>query len=239
MNTDAIIIKNVTKFFQYKTKNHQNKNLERKQTFRVLDNISFQVKTGEVLGIIGSNGSGKTTLLRIISGIYQPNNGTVSVHGRLSPLLQLGTGFHNELIAKDNIIMYGMLLGLKKREITSKIPNILNFAELGKFSEMKLKHFSSGMKMRLAFSTALHIDPDILLIDEVLSVGDESFRKKSFEEFLKFRERGKTILFTSHNLNTISQICDRVLLLNKGMIVAIGKGDDVINQYKEIIKNPK
>jgi len=239
MNTDPIIIKNVTKFFQYKTKNHQNKNLEKKQNFLVLNNISFEVKKGEVLGIIGSNGSGKTTLLRIISGIYTPNTGTVSIHGRLSPLLQLGTGFHNEFIAKDNIIMYGMLLGLKKEVITSKIPDIINFAELEKFSKMKLIHFSNGMKMRLAFSTALHVDPDILLVDEVLSVGDEAFRKKSFEAFRKFKDKGKTILFTSHNLNAISKICDRVLLLNEGVMVAIGKADDVIKQYKEILKISK
>jgi len=208
--------------------NNQNKILE------ALNEITFTVPKGEVLGIIGLNGSGKTTLLRVIAGVYKPTSGYVEVNGRLSPLLQLGTGFQGDLDARDNIIMNGMLLGISKSDITKKVENIIQYAELEKFVNMKLKHYSTGMKARLAFATAMQIDPDILLVDEVLAVGDKDFQKKSYETFLSFRKNKKTILHATHNLNKLSEFSDRVLLLDKGKIVIIGNPNEVIRKYHDV-----
>jgi len=194
---------------------------------------NFQMNMKIVLGIIGLNGSGKTTLLRIIAGVYKPTSGYVEVNGRLSPLLQLGTGFQGDLDARDNIIMNGMLLGISKSDITNKVENIIQYAELEKFVNMKLKHYSTGMKARLGFATAMQIDPDILLVDEVLAVGDKDFQKKSYETFLSFRKNKKTILHATHNLSKLSEFSDRVLLLDKGKIVIIGNPDEVIRKYSE------
>jgi len=225
---DPVIIENVTKSFRVKvTKNSNNK-------FFALNNISFSVKHGEMFGIIGRNGSGKTTLMRIIAGIYLPDSGNVDVTGKLSPLLQIGTGFQDELIAAENIIMNGLLLGFSKSEIKGKIDGIIKFAGLENFTNLKLKNYSSGMKARLAFSTAMHVDPDILLADEILSVGDIIFRKKSFETFLKFKEQNKTIIFSSHNLGVIKKLCDRVLLLDEGKNIMLGSPDEVITKYKSM-----
>ena len=200
----------------------------------VLDDISFEVEKGEMLGIIGRNGSGKTTLLKIISGIYQPNHGSVKIEGKISPLLSIGTGFHRELKAEENIILAGMLLGLEKSEIKKRVSKIIEFAELEDMKEMKLKHYSSGMRARLAFATAIQIEPDILLVDEILSVGDMRFRKKGYNEFLKFKEEKKTILYASHNMGAIKKLCDRVLLLDFGKVVDIGLPEDIIKKYEEI-----
>lgn len=208
--------------------NNQNKILE------ALNEITFTVPKGEVLGIIGLNGSGKTTLLRVIAGVYKPTSGYVEVNGRLSPLLQLGTGFQGDLDARDNIIMNGMLLGISKSDITKKVENIIQYAELEKFVNMKLKHYSTGMKARLAFATAMQIDPDILLVDEVLAVGDKDFQKKSYETFLSFRKNKKTILHATHNLDKLSEFSDRVLLLDKGKIVIIGNPNEVIRKYHDV-----
>jgi len=238
---ESIILENATKIFTLKkSDSHQNHDLKQsvniqKNKLVALNNISFSVSEGEMIGIIGLNGSGKTTLLRLISGIYPPTSGKVQVYGRLAPLLQLGAGFHSELIAKDNIIMYGMLLGLSKSEILSRVDKIIDFAELREFSNMKLKNYSAGMSVRLAFSTAMEIDPDILLIDEVLAVGDIGFAEKSYKAFLSFKEREKTIVFTSHNLQTISELSDRVLLLNKGKMEYFGNPEEAVNMYKDII----
>ena len=201
-----------------------------------IDDVSFSVKKGEMLGVIGLNGSGKTTLLRIITGVYQPDSGSVKVQGKMAPLLQIGTGFHPELNSQENIMMYGLLLGLNKEEIKSKIPAILEFAELQDFTEMKLKNYSTGMRARLGFSTALQVDPDILLVDEVLAVGDAAFKEKSSKAFLSFKERGKTIVYTTHNIRSVSKLSDRVLLLDKGKLVMIGKPKEVVAKYDEIVK---
>jgi len=202
-----------------------------------LNEISLSVKKGEVLGIIGRNGSGKTTLLRIIAGIYKPDSGKVKVNGKLSPLLQLGTGFQSDLVARENIVMNGMLLGLSKSEIEDKIDTILEFAGLERFSELKLKNYSSGMRARLAFSTAMQINPDILLVDEILAVGDKEFAEKSWNTFLSFKKNNKTILHTTHNLPKAMEFSDRILLLDKGNIVMIGNPKEVIKKYNEI-SNP-
>jgi len=201
-------------------------------SFLALDDVSFTVKKGEVLGIIGLNGSGKSTLLRIIAGVYKPNIGKVQVNGRLSPLLQLSAGFQAELNASENIISNGLLLGVSKSFIKENVEKIIQYAELEKFSEMKIKHYSSGMKARLGFSIAMHINPDILLVDEIMSVGDKNFRKKSFESFLSLKKEKKTILLATHNLETLSTLCDRVLVLQKGKMVIMGDPEETIAKYK-------
>ncbi len=225
MDDFAISVKNVSKIFRLdkplsiSSKSNQSdpKNL------KVLDGISFTVSKGEILGIIGLNGSGKTTLLRIIAGIYKPSSGSVEVHGRISPLLQLGTGFQGDLDAKENVIMNGMLLGISNSQIKQKVDEILEYAELEKFANMKLKHFSTGMIARLAFAIAMKINPDILLIDEVLAVGDEKFQKKSYETFLSFTKKNKTILHATHDLQKLLEFSNRVLLVHQGRMVMIGK----------------
>ena len=203
------------------------------QTLAVLDGVSFTVQKGEVLGIIGSNGSGKTTLLRIIAGVYKPNQGSLKINGRLSPLLQIGAGFQNELNAKENVIMNGLLLGVSKSYIEGKVDEIIQFAGLEKFSHLKLKHYSAGMRARLGFATAMQIDPDILLVDEILSVGDKDFSKKCNEYFLSLKKEKKTILYATHNLVNLSDFCDRVLFIEKGRIAAIGNPDEVVKKYLE------
>ncbi len=234
----SIEVKNLTKVFIV-VKRTATLSLVKKtfnnSKLKALDNITFSVEEGEMIGIIGRNGSGKTTLLRMIAGIYQPDGGSVSVRGKLAPVLQIGTGFNKELDAKENVMLYGLLLGLSKNEINKKFSKIVEFAELDRFSNMKLKHYSTGMRARLAFSTALEIDPDILLVDEILSVGDQSFKEKSFEAFLKFKEMKKTILYTSHNVKKMPTLCDRVLLLDHGRLIAIGNPKETIEKYQHLL----
>ena len=244
MNHNAIILKNVTKNFKiqkrdtFQITNNLNSN-QHTNNFTALDDISFQVQKGEILGIIGFNGGGKTTLLRIISGIYTPDFGEVQVNGKLAPLLQIGTGFHNELNANENIVITGMLLGIPKEKIKEKINKIIEFAELEQFSDMKLKHYSSGMRARLGFSTALELDPDILLVDEILSVGDTAFKEKSQKAFLSFKNKGKTILFATHNLSMLPKLCDRVLLLHNAKVFYIGDPEAAVKKYRELVQNKK
>lgn len=200
----------------------------------VLDNVTFDIKKGEMFGIVGRNGVGKTTLLRLISGIYKPNSGKITVNGTLIPFLGLGAGFQGELTARDNVILYGKLLGLSSKEIRSKVEQIIQFAELEKFADTKLKNFSSGMYARLAFSTAVQVDPDIVLMDEVLSVGDIGFQKKSRDTFMSFREKGKTIVIVTHDLRVIIENCTRAIFLNHGKIAAIGEPQKVVDAYTEL-----
>lgn len=200
----------------------------------VLKDISFSVKKGEMFGIIGKNGTGKTTLLRIISGIYKPDKGTVVVNGSLIPFLSLGVGFNLEMTATENVIQYGILLGFSKKSIKERIKEIMEFAELEKFSDTKLKNFSSGMFARLAFSTAIQVDPDILMIDEALQVGDIAFQKKSFDAILSFKKRGKSIIFVSHEMNAIKNYCDAAMFLNDGKILSIGDPNKVVADYVKL-----
>jgi len=205
------------------------------ETLTVLKNISFSVKKGEMLGIIGLNGSGKTTLLKIMAKIYVPSEGHITTRGKIIPFLELGTGFNPELNAIDNIVTYGVLLGFTKNEISNRTERIAKFAELEKFMDTKLKNFSSGMYARLAFSTAIEVDPDILLVDEVLSVGDLAFQKKSFDAFTNFKRLGKTIIFVSHDIEQVRKLCDRVIFLHNGIIHSQGNPDTVIDDYKKIV----
>ena len=196
----------------------------------VLDNVSFSVKKGEMIGLIGRNGSGKTTLLRLIANIFKPDSGTITVNGTIVPLLELGTGFQGDLTARDNIIQYGVILGFTKKEISKKVDDVLKFAELEKFGDTRTRNFSSGMIARLAFSTAIQINPDILLVDEVLAVGDIPFQKKSFDKFLELK-KNKTIVYVTHNVDAVKQLCDRGIFLDKGKIEKIGDSEEVVNAY--------
>lgn len=206
----------------------------------VLKSVSFELKKGEMLGIIGPNGSGKTTLLRIISRVYQADRGQVKVYGNLIPFLSLGLGFQNLLTTKSNIIQYGMILGLTKSEISNRVDEVIKFAELEKFADTKLKNFSSGMYVRLAFATAVQVDPDILIIDEAISVGDIAFQKKSFDTILDFKKKGKAIIFVSHDMNLIKSSCDSAIFLNNGVIEKRGKTDEVVDfYYNKTFSNPK
>jgi lipopolysaccharide transport system ATP-binding protein len=201
------------------------------ETITAVDDVTFHVKKGETLGIVGNNGSGKTTLLRLISKIFRPDTGTVKTEGSIVPLLQLGIGFQPELTAIDNITTYGILLGFSKKWIKSKIPEILSYAELEKFADTKIKNFSSGMYSRLAFATAIQVDPDILIVDEVLAVGDVAFQQKCMETFDCIQKSGKTILFVSHDPGQILRMCNIVMLLNQGKLEKIGDPQDVMNYY--------
>ena len=198
----------------------------------ILKNISFSVGRGTTLGIIGQNGSGKSTLLKLIIGVIEPTGGQIDVHGRISALIELGAGFHPDLSGMDNIYMNGALLGLSQKEIKQRIPEIVAFAELERFIDTQLKYYSSGMQMRLAFAVAATVSPDILITDEVLAVGDESFQHKCLARMDAFRSQGGTTLFVSHSLDQVSELCDRVLWLSEGAIRADGKPDDVIAAYR-------
>ncbi len=196
-----------------------------------LNNVSFKVKKGEFIGIIGKNGSGKTTLLKIIAGIIKPTSGKVKVNGSVAPFLSLNFGFHGELTAKENIYLYGSLLGLSKEKIKQNIEKILSFAEVEKFQDTKLKNFSSGMVARLAFSVMIQTNPDILLLDEIFAVGDKDFVPKCLEVFKKYKKEQKTILFASHDLEMVQSFCEKTLLLENGKIRAFDQTKKVIDIY--------
>ena len=205
------------------------------ETLQALDDITFDVRKGEMFGIIGKNGSGKTTLLRILSNIYLPDSGSVDIKGIIIPVLALGLGFHPELTATTNIIQSGILLGFSKKEISDRIDDVIKFAELEKFADVKIKNFSSGMQMRLAFSTAVQVDPDVLILDEVFAVGDLNFQKKCFNAILDFKKRGKSIIFVSHDMAPIQDFCDRAMFLNCGRVGMIGTPDEAIASYVDFL----
>jgi lipopolysaccharide transport system ATP-binding protein len=192
-----------------------------------------------MFGIIGRNGAGKTTLLRLLANIYRPDFGQIKTNGSLIPFLGLGLGFQPEMTAKANVLLYGRLLGFNKKEIEEKEKEIIKFAELEKFEDTKIKNFSSGMAARLAFSTAVQVDPDIVLMDEVLSVGDIGFQKKSYETFLSFKKRGKSIVLVTHNLETIKNNCERAMFLNEGKIHTIGEPKKVTDAYTTYFQDYK
>jgi len=199
---------------------------------RALSDVSFEVMQGEFFGIIGPNGSGKSTLLKILAGIYRQDSGTVVVNGLLSPFIELGVGFNMELNARDNILLNGTLLGLTRGQLDEQFDPILEFAELERFADQKLKNYSSGMLLRLAFSIAIQVPFDILMLDEVLAVGDDAFQKKCFAVFDDLiHETNKTIVFVGHDLETMKRYCDRALYLQNGVVQAIGRVEDVVERY--------
>jgi ABC-type polysaccharide/polyol phosphate transport system ATPase subunit len=197
-----------------------------------LRGISFEVEKGEFFGVVGPNGSGKSTLLKILAGIYPPDGGELHVRGKLSPFIELGVGFNMELSARDNVRINSTLLGLSKAELRERYDSIVEFSELERFMDQKLKNFSSGMQVRLAYSIAIQAVFDILLLDEVLAVGDQAFQEKCFATFEGFRTAGKTVVFVSHDLESVRQYCQRTMLLEYGTLAALGPTDDVVDRYE-------
>lgn len=200
-----------------------------------LNGVSFDIKKGESIGIIGTNGSGKSTILKIITGVLNPTGGEVTVNGRISALLELGAGFNMEYTGIENVYLNGTMCGFTKEEVDARLQDILDFADIGDFVNQPCKTYSSGMFVRLAFAVAINIDPEILIVDEALSVGDVFFQAKCYKKFEEFKEMGKTILFVSHDLSSISKYCDRVILLNKGDKVAEGGPKEMVNLYKRFL----
>lgn len=201
------------------------------QTFWALKDVSFEVNQGEVVGIIGRNGSGKSTLLKIISGLFRPSEGNISVKGRIVPMLELGSGFDPELTGRENVFLNGAILGYTEAFLKEQFADILEFSELGDFIDMPLKTYSSGMMMRLAFSVATIVQPEILIVDEILAVGDEAFQRKSRAKMLELMGGGTTVLYVSHNLDQIRELCNRVIWLDHGKVVMQGDTEAVCDAY--------
>jgi len=199
--------------------------------FTALDNISFEIEPGECVGIIGPNGSGKSTILKLIAGVMSPSSGSIHVHGKISPLIELGAGMHAELTGRENIYLNGAILGLKRKEIDKNIQSIIDFSEIQEFIDQPIKHYSSGMYMRLAFSIAIHVNPEILIVDEILAVGDTQFQAKCFAKMEEFKKRGVTIIFVSHSLAQIQKFCTRALYLNNHHILLDGNPKTVCKEY--------
>jgi ABC-type polysaccharide/polyol phosphate transport system ATPase subunit len=202
--------------------------------FTALEGISFDVREGEFFGIVGRNGSGKSTLLKCLAGIYSATSGNIWLRGRMSPFIELGVGFNPDLAARDNVILNGIMLGLSPREARARYEHVIEFAELEEFQELKLKNYSSGMHVRLAFAVAIQVDADVLLIDEVLAVGDAAFQQKCFDVFNRLRDEGTTIVLVTHDMSSVTRFCHRAVLLERGKVVAEGAPEDVANQYLEL-----
>lgn len=245
----AISVENVSKNFKLPHEkadsvkslfiNPFNKNRKKFEVQHALRDISFDIKKGEFFGIVGRNGSGKSTLLKIIAGIYQPNQGKVSINGRLVPFIELGVGFNPELTGRENVFLNGALMGFSQNEIEEKYDAIIDFAELERFMDQKLKNYSSGMQVRLAFSVATVLaESDILLIDEVLAVGDADFQRKCFQYFKSLKKQGKTVVFVSHDMNAIREYCDRVVLIDDSVIVSEGTPNKVAREYEKLFASP-
>ena len=199
-----------------------------------VQDVSFEVQEGEFFGIVGRNGSGKSTLLKCLAGIYDTDAGELHVQGRLSPFIELGVGFNMDLTARDNVIINAIMLGLSRKQAQERFDDIVAFAELEEFMDLKLKNYSSGMQVRLAFSVAIQVDADIVLIDEVLAVGDASFQQKCFDEFTRLKAAGRTIVFVTHDMGSVERFCDRAMLMERGRVVDIGDPPSIARQYNEL-----
>jgi lipopolysaccharide transport system ATP-binding protein len=202
--------------------------------FLALDKISFNINDKDVVGIIGKNGAGKSTTLGLIAGVLKPTQGKVIVNGRIAPLLELGAGFHPDLTGRENIILNGILLGMTKKEILSKLDSIIEFSELEEFIDQPIRIYSSGMMSRLGFSVAVHVDPEILLIDEVLSVGDFKFQEKSKSKIYEFKEKGKTIIFVSHDIGMVKELCNKVILIDNHKMLYEGDVNKGVEIYEKL-----
>lgn len=205
------------------------------EEFHALSNVSFDVKRGEIMGIIGRNGAGKSTLLKVISGIYKPTAGTVVTAGRVAPMLELGSGFDPELSGRDNIFLNGAILGFSEEFLKSKFDEIVEFSELGEFIDMPIKTYSSGMMARLAFAVATMIEPEILIVDEILAVGDAAFQEKSRSRMMKMMSGGTTVLFVSHSLAQIREMCERCVWLDHGEVQMVGDAETICDAYEEAV----
>jgi ABC-2 type transport system ATP-binding protein len=203
-----------------------------KNTFIALDDINFEINKGEVIGIIGPNGSGKSTILKIIAGVMQPNSGKVTVRGQVSPLIELGAGMHPELSGRENIFLNGSILGLKQKDIEKNFDSIVEFSEISEFIDQPVKHYSSGMFMRLAFSVAIYSNPEILLVDEILAVGDTAFQAKCFKKMKEYKkDKNTTIVFVSHSLSQIKEFCSKVIFINHSHLISIGPAKIECDKY--------
>lgn len=239
MENTVIKFENVTKNFSLQS--HKTfkeflpaliKGEETTKGFTALDNLSFEIMKGEVVGIIGPNGSGKSTILKLIAGVMSPSTGKVDVIGQVSPLIELGAGMHPELTGRENIYLNGAILGLKRKEIDKNLEEIIEFSEIAEFIDQPVKHYSSGMYMRLAFSIAIHVHPEILLVDEILAVGDTDFQAKCFKKMNEYKKDNNiTIVFVSHNMSQVEKFCTRVIYLNHHKILANGDSNKVTKQY--------
>ena len=245
MGKEALIVDNVSMKFNLSSEKVDNikeyiiKSIKHQisyDEFWSLRNVSFTMNKGERMGILGLNGAGKSTLLKVISGVYKPTEGKVIRHGKVVPLLELGAGFDQQYTGKENIFLYGTVLGYTKGYLEEKYDEIVEFSELGKFIDVPIKNYSSGMKSKLGFSIATIANPDILILDEVLSVGDAKFRKKSEAKIMQLMEGGTTVLFVSHSLAQVRRICDRAMILDHGTLEAIGGIDEISNQYEAMIE---
>ncbi len=239
----VIVVKNVSKSFQIPS--HRRTTLKErvlhpfaripKRELQAAHDVSFEVHRGEFFGIVGRNGSGKSTLLKLLTGIYRQDSGEVRVIGRVSPLIELGVGFNPEMAARDNVLVNGTLLGLSRSEVLRRFDEIIEFAGLDGFSELALKNYSSGMLMRLAFSIAIHVDGDVLLLDEVLAVGDSGFQDKCNDTFRRLKKEGKTIVLVTHSMEAVRRFCDRALLMERGRVVEIGDPDEIAELYQDVM----
>lgn len=244
MSKEAIKIEHLSKMYKLYDKPidrlKESLGLTKKKLFYehyALNDINFIINKGETVGIIGTNGAGKSTILKIITGVLNPTEGTVVVDGRISALLELGAGFNQEYTGIQNIYLNGTMMGFSKEEIDKRVDEIIKFADIGEFINQPVKTYSSGMFVRLAFAVAINIDPEILIVDEALSVGDVFFQAKCYRKFEEFKTQGKTILFVSHDLGSISKYCDRVILLNKGTKLCEGDPKEVLDIYKKVLVN--
>lgn len=244
MSDIAISVNNISKMYKLydnpMDRLKESLGLSRQKKYKehyALHDVSFDVHKGETVGIIGTNGSGKSTILKIITGVLNPSQGQVSVDGRISALLELGAGFNGEYSGIENVYLNGTMIGFSREEIDAKLQDILDFADIGEFVHQPVKTYSSGMFVRLAFAVAINIEPEILIVDEALSVGDVFFQAKCYRKFEEFKEMGKTILFVSHDLSSIGKYCDRVVLLNKGRKLAEGDAKEMVNLYRRVLVN--
>jgi ABC-2 type transport system ATP-binding protein len=201
------------------------------EEFLALKDVTFDVPEGSTFGLIGSNGSGKSTLLKCLANIYYPNKGSITHHGKIAAMLEVGSGFHTELSGRENIYLNGSILGMTKKEINSKFDEIVNFSGVEEFLDQPVKNYSSGMYVRLGFSIAINVDPDILVVDEVLAVGDSEFQEKCFQKFRDFKKAGKTVILVSHSMETVRDMCTNVAWLNKGDLMAVGDAAPTIKKY--------
>ena len=238
MNDYAIRVENISKVYKLYSRNIDrlkdslNLGKGKYKEHYALNNLSFDIKKGECVGIIGTNGAGKSTILKIITGVLSPTQGKVEIDGRISALLELGAGFNMEYTGVENIYLNGTMMGFSREEVDSRMQSILEFADIGEYVNQPVKTYSSGMFVRLAFAVAINIDPEILIVDEALSVGDVFFQSKCYKKFEEFKEAGKTIIFVSHDLSSIQKYCDRAILLDKGSKIGEGKPSEIIDMYK-------
>ncbi len=240
MSDWAVRVREVSKKFRlYHERNQTLKSAilrgsrSRHEDFWALQNITFDVKEGHTHGLIGTNGSGKSTLLKCLAKIYWPTAGEITYRGRIASLLEVGSGFHEELSGRENIYLNGSILGMSKKEIDLKFDDIVDFSGVERYLDQPVKNYSSGMYVRLGFSIAINVDPDILVVDEVLSVGDEGFQRKSYERFLDFKKRGKTIILVTHTMSVVEEICDSVTWLDRGTMRETGTASEVVKAYQK------